>query len=174
MMVKDSRKQNASYVGNSKSARRSRGEENSQRRRSDNQRRRGPRGHGAERQRQEHARTNPGWARRIRSHRRRSPLRRQRPAGARPRGARARGAVSGVSIPGGNPGRQQHLLPESRAQRSAQTSGFAATGRDGVPGRREGKNENPRVTRGFSQAGCKRRLFRRRKKTKRDFPDGGP
>ena len=101
--------------------------------------RRGPRHHGTERVGQEHAGPGAGRPRELRGHRRRSPARGRRPAGHGPGRARPRGGLPRVPVSGGDPGRQQRLLPQGRAQRRPQAPRAARARRDGLhgPGPRE-------------------------------------
>src|SRR5690606_12554818 len=118
------------------------------------------------------ARQHPRRPRRLRGHRRLGRVRRPGPAGTGAGGARRRRPVPRLPVPGGDPGREQHLLPAQRAQRPAQGARPGRAGLDAVPqaGAREagraapeGRTAAPRRQRG---------LFRRREEAQRDLPAG--
>ena len=127
------------------------------------------------------ARCTPSWGRTGRARARwrasspgipstRSPAARsmydgQGPARDGSGGARARGRVPGVPVPGRDPRREQHLLPQGRAQRHPQASRRAGARRDGVPAAGQGEDEaarhrpellNRAVNEGFSGGEKKR------------------
>ena len=97
---------------------------------------RSPRGDGAQRFGQEHAGGRARRPARVRGDRGDGHLQRHRPARPGSRGAGARGHLPGVPVPGGNPRRQQRLLPEGRAQRGPRPPRPDGTGRHGVHGAR--------------------------------------
>src|SRR5690606_15439625 len=94
-------------------------------------------------------------------------------AGTRARGARRRRHIPGVPVPGGNPRREQHLLPAQRAQRATQGARRGGARFDAVPqaGAREAVGAAP-----GRQAAAPRRqrgFLRRREEAQRDLPAGG-
>src|SRR6185437_2507784 len=99
-------------------------------------------------------------------------LRRHGPADHGAGGACRDRRVPRVPIPGGNPRRQQHLLPARSAQCAAQDPRRAGAGFDAVPeaGAREAEGDADlgRVAASRGQ----RRLLRRREEAQRDLPDG--
>ena len=105
------------------------------------QRRRGPRHHGAQRLGQEHAGQVLAGREDYEVTEGEVALRGPRPARAGARGARPRGHLPGLPVPGGDPRRQQRLLPAGRAERDAQAPGRGGARRHGLPGPGAGEDE---------------------------------
>ncbi len=92
---------------------------------------------------------------------------------AMPADERARdGLFLGLSVPGRDSGREKHVFSAHGAERAAPPPRRARTRRRPVSARGAGQAQGARHRRGLVAARGQCRLFRRREKAQRNFPDG--
>ncbi len=99
-------------------------------------------------------------------------LRRQGPAGNVPRRPRPRRHLPGLPVPGRDPRRQQHVLPQGGAQHHPQAPRHRRTRRHGLPESGPRQNADHEDGPDAAQPPGQRGLLRRREEAQRDLPDG--